>query len=400
MIPNVVKGSDMHGLIQYLAGKGRENEHTNPHVISGDSFLKAWHGNSELGRADAKAIATYLDEPRNTFGTEIRTRAWQQNPQTGQREPVLDANGKQAWKNVHTWHCSLSLPPGEGPLSEEKWDEIATDFADRMGFTAASGKAPARWVAIHHGTSKGGNDHIHIAASMIREDGTRWDGRFRDWPRSQEVCRELEVKHGLVQVVGRQHGTAMPNPGKTVEGQPVTARGELAGRIRAAAVASVSEAEWIRRVRGDGMVIKPRFAAGTTDVVVGYRAALKTGDPSKRLSFYGGGQLGKDLSLPRIRENWPEPTLEQADEAAKEWQATFRGLTVGPPPMSQLRTCPGSPIGCGTCSRGTGWGGPTSPVTSRVPCRRGRGSTRRTLRSCSTRPRWWLGRRRTTGRAD
>ena len=41
----------------------------------------------------------------------------------------------------------------------------------QMGFTEASGKAPIRWVAIHHGVSTNGNDHIHIAATMVREDG-------------------------------------------------------------------------------------------------------------------------------------------------------------------------------------------------------------------------------------
>ena len=53
-------------------------------------------------------------------------------------------------------------------------------------------------------------------------------------------------------------------------------REDLAQRVRAAAVASTSEAEWLRRVRADGVVIKPQFAAGSTDVVVGYRAALKS----------------------------------------------------------------------------------------------------------------------------
>jgi len=84
----------------------------------------------------------------------------------------------------------------------------------------------------------------------------------------------------------------------------------------------MSEAEWVRRLRSTGVVVKPRFAAGTTDVTVGYRVALK-GEPG-RLDFYGGGQLGRDLTLTRLREGWPEPSVEQAGEAAAEWQAVFR----------------------------------------------------------------------------
>lgn len=41
------------------------------------------------------------------------------------------------------WHCSLSLRAEEGDLSDERWAEIANDFMDEMGFTEASGKAPA-----------------------------------------------------------------------------------------------------------------------------------------------------------------------------------------------------------------------------------------------------------------
>lgn len=86
---------------------------------------------------------------------------------------------------------SLSLRAEEGDLTDQKWGEIAQDFMDEMGFTEASGRAPAQWVAIRHGHSKAGNDHIHIAASMVREDGTKW-GSWRDFLRAQKVVRELE----------------------------------------------------------------------------------------------------------------------------------------------------------------------------------------------------------------
>lgn len=340
MIPNVTKGGDMHGLVRYLVSSPdvdrlsrnpQMNAHTDPHVISGDPFLVAWYGTQVLDGAAAGEIATYLDKPRRVHGTEVRTGCWQQNPETGAREAVRDVDGHQVYRNQHVWHCSLSLAPGEGPLSGEQWDAVATDFAARMGFTAVSGHAPARWVAIHHGASKGGHDHIHIAASMVREDGTRWEGRLRDFPKSQQVCRDLEARYGLVAVDGRQHGTVgkgvRPVERRVAEqsGQLVTARAELAHRVRAAAVASTSEAEWVRRVRACGVVIKPRFVAGSVDVVAGYRVALRPQSGADRLNFYGGGQLGNDLSLPRVRENWPEPSVEQADAASAEWQATFRG---------------------------------------------------------------------------
>ena len=54
-----------------------------------------------------------------------------------------------------------------------------------MGFTEASGKAPCRWVAVRHGLSKNGNDHVHIAVSLVREDGTK-AMTHNDYKRAQE----------------------------------------------------------------------------------------------------------------------------------------------------------------------------------------------------------------------
>jgi hypothetical protein len=36
-----------------------------------------------------------------------------------------------------------------------------------------TGKADCRWVAVRHGLSTNGNDHIHIAVSLVREDRTK-----------------------------------------------------------------------------------------------------------------------------------------------------------------------------------------------------------------------------------
>lgn len=74
----------------------------------------------------------------------------------------------------------------------------------------ASRKVPIRWGAIHHGASVDGNDHIHVAATMVREDGTRWDGRFNEYKTAQAAARAIEVKFGLATVSGREFGTAVP----------------------------------------------------------------------------------------------------------------------------------------------------------------------------------------------
>ena len=321
----------MRGLVSYLCTTEsprdvRANQHEHPRLVGGEAFASTVYGGRELDRVDAAGLAGYLDAPRRAFEVSMQVRVYEQNAETGARQVATVEGGGDRWRDEHVWHASLSLADGES-FTDEQWGEVVQGFADEMGFTQTSGKAPARWVAIHHGAGKGGHDHVHIAASMVREDGTRWSS-YRDFPRAQQACRELERKHGLVQVLGREYGTATlgASPAELSHqlrnGLPVVAREEVAQRVRAAAVAAATEAEWVRRLRADGVVVRPRFAEGTTDVVVGYRAALKGQD---QLRFYGGGRLGRDLSLPRLREMWGEPTVAQSDSASAEWQAAHHG---------------------------------------------------------------------------
>tara|TARA_R110000868_G_C10971406_1_gene770031 strand:+ start:722 stop:1423 length:702 start_codon:yes stop_codon:yes gene_type:complete len=182
MMPNVTRGDRMGGLLSYLAGEGRRNEHTEPHLVTGDSATFTFYGDAELDRASALAIAKDLDEPRTAFGVEV--------------------NGG------HVWHASLSLRAEEGQLSDERWAAIAEQFVDRMGFTTASGKAGCRWVAVRHGLSAAGNDHIHIAVNLVREDGTK-ASIHNDYSRAQSIARELEQEHGLQVLESRGSNMAM-----------------------------------------------------------------------------------------------------------------------------------------------------------------------------------------------
>lgn len=299
MIPNITKGDRMAGLLVYLAGPGRANEHTDPHLVTGSAPIMAWHNDDELGRDAALSIAHELDQAKNVLGVEV--------------------------KGGHVWHCSLSLRAEEGDLTDQKWADIANDFMDDMGFTEASGKAPVSWVAIRHGHSKAGNDHIHIAASMVREDGTKWSSHL-DFKRAQDTARSLEKKYGLEELspVYAMRGLR-PGEREAAErrGAPEPERRSLARKVRACATAAADEAEFVRRFRHTGAMIKPRYAAGRDDVVVGYSVAER---PPKgvRPVWYGGGHLAKDLTLPKLRNDWNDnPQL--ATEAVAEWGAALRG---------------------------------------------------------------------------
>jgi hypothetical protein len=158
MIPNVVRGDRMGGLMVYFAGPGRSNEHTEPHLVAGDPAMMAWHDENELSRDDALVIARHLDRPKRAHDVET--------------------------KGGHVWHCSLSLRAEEGQLTDDKWRELAESFVSKMGFDDAEGtKAPTRWVAVRHGLSSNGNDHVH---ELVRR------GRGQLGPRAQHFVRASE----------------------------------------------------------------------------------------------------------------------------------------------------------------------------------------------------------------
>jgi hypothetical protein len=168
----------------YLVGPGRANEHTYPHLVAGDAMLELLYAGQELSHVAAGEIGKMIDTPHD----RSRGKYKKFDPETETDYEVVSDN--------HVFHCSIAQPPDEEPLSEDTRAAIAHEFMDKMGFTETSGKAPCGCVAIHHGETKKGGDHIHIVANIVREDGTKWT-QFRDYQLAQKIANELEHKHGL-----------------------------------------------------------------------------------------------------------------------------------------------------------------------------------------------------------
>jgi hypothetical protein len=319
MIPNITRGSRMSGLLLYLASTDADktkNAHTDPHLVAGDAAVMAWYDDGVLDSEDAAAIAKHLDQPRKAFGVEVLQKDFRWDPVTKERVP----NGH---KQADVWHCSLSLRAEEGALTDQQWGDIANDFVDAMGFTEASGKAQCRWVAINHGTSENGNHHIHIAVSLVREDGTK-ASTHGDYKRAQQTCRELETKYGLEELssVHATRGYDRAEKATAVRDDREMHRSSLARKVRASAGASATEAEFVRRARDTGMLVRPRYAKNTTDVIVGYSVAERP-KPGERPIWFGGGTLATDLRLGQLRQEWQD-TPHLATEAAAEWNAAAR----------------------------------------------------------------------------
>ena len=321
MIPNIVTGGDTGGLMRYLVGPGRANEHENPHVIAGSrDIVRKWGDWETISVSQASEIATRLDAYMHETGTFPTGKARRFNPATG----AVEWNGEI--EANHVWHCSLSLSPEEAALGDEVWGRIASDFMSEMGFSGTDGKAPCRWVAIHHGSAKNGGDHIHIAATIVREDGTKWSPWY-DQRRAQKACNVLEHRYGLLVVESREHArgsrcdsAAAQNAAKRA-GTSRTDRAVLEERLRAAATAAASEADFVRRARRLGVRLHPRFASGRIDIVVGYSAALRT-ENGQQTRWWGGGRIARDLTLTQLRTRWQD-TPSSALEAVEAWKGHY-----------------------------------------------------------------------------
>ena len=319
MIPRITHGADAAGLVRYLLGRGRHDEHTLPQVIAAAPGVSAPIG-APLTGEDARSLAFDLDLPHRLYGTEVPVK-------------VKQPDGSMLRQDAHVWHLSLSLAPGDPTLSDEHWAEIVTGAIHRLGFDAdpLTGRAGCPWVAIRHGANRSGCDHVHVAVSRVRDDGTvakNWNDRLK----LGSYAAEIEDRHGLTVVAGRRLG-CVPEPGRVEQdlaerrGQPETARECLKRQLRGAATVSRDEAEYIRRLRKAGIAVRPRYAKGGTESVTGYSVGLRTTAGGK-IDWFGASTLAHDLSLPALRASWGSTEADR-QTAAELWSSPSRAGSKG-----------------------------------------------------------------------
>jgi len=350
VIPNITRGGKTFGVLTYLIGKGREEEHANPTLIAGTVIgkLDDYEHGTPLATADVKLLAEWLDAPMRAFG----------------KAPMR--KGKPA----HVWHCSLSLHPDEPAQTPETWQRIAVRYMEVMGWDAqdqdekprrqAQHHGEARWLAQHHGASKDGRDHIHIAANIVTEDGRQWndyDDRGNSQEASAVIARELGlrlvdgqeqergqrgVKPGELEADARRGLTVgevkRTKDGKVARVAPGSARPENGTRrgleqiVSACATAAVDERDFVQLLKEHGAHPRARWAKGGRDDVVGYSVAFpQEGKGDVEWVRFGGRTLGRDLALPALRAGWPELA---PDVVADAWRNPRERTTL--PPGSEL----------------------------------------------------------------
>ena len=276
MIRKVIRGDSIGRTIRYLFGPGRHNEHTNPHLVA--AWETAWLDDpalvASLGTAKGRAkLIAALDAPRVLHEVEV--------------------------PGGHVYHVPLSIPADDGLLGDERWRQVVEEAMERLGFGPdEEGRGGCRWVAVRHGLSAQGNDHVHVVVQLVRGDG-RIASLYRDWPKWDAVCQAAEERWNLTRTRRAGAGErplsrAEVERAKRAGRHP--ARRTLAHRVRAAAAAASDKLGFLTELRSFGVLVEPRLSG---ERVVGYRVALAS--EGAELLWLSGSQLHRDLSLPRLR---------------------------------------------------------------------------------------------------
>ncbi|MEU7060431.1 mobilization protein [Streptomyces sp. NPDC046197] len=286
MVPDVSTGTSTLGLINYLFGKGRRDEHTDPHIVA------AWDmgGALDPGR-DPEATYTQLAR-RLDHHVDLRTR---------------ELGGKQPPQ--HVWHCPVRTAPGDRYLTDAEWAEVAHRVVAATGIAPEGDDKACRWIAVRHA-----DDHIHIMATTVRADGRR-PRTNRDGWRAQLECRKIEAEFGLRRLksgdlTAPRTPTGAERAKAERQGREETARAWLREQAYAVAAAVRSIDEYFTVLRSLGIQVKPRFGPETGEVT-GYSLSAPGDTANGAPVWYGGSKLAPDLSCNRLRERLP--TQELAD---------------------------------------------------------------------------------------
>jgi MobA/VirD2-like, nuclease domain len=280
VIGKVLRGEQPAGLIYYLYGPGKHEEHTDPHIVAG------WRHPAELepplrpgGRRNFRRLNGLLQQTLAALGAGAPSR------------PV--------------WHCVARAAPGDRMLSDDEWALVAGEMMHCTGLAPYGQEDDAvRWVAIRHA-----DDHIHIVATLARQDGRR-PRVSNDYYRVREACLAVEDRFGLRRTApGDRTAAARPTRAENEKtrrrGWQEAPRVTLKREVSTAAAAAFSEHDFFTRLQKSDVLVRKRLSSRNRGEVTGYSVALpndttREGEPV----WYGGGKLAADLTLPKLRQRW------------------------------------------------------------------------------------------------
>ena len=91
----------------------------------------------------------------------------------------------------HVWHCTVLTARHDRVLTDTTWAQIAARLLDAAGIAPFGDLFACRWIALRHA-----RDHIHLVATLVRQDGRRPNLRGNFY-RMRETCDLIEAQLGL-----------------------------------------------------------------------------------------------------------------------------------------------------------------------------------------------------------
>jgi len=289
VIGRVYRGRKVGGLVRYLYGPGRHNEHENPHLVA------SWSGCTPRELAVVEPEWTGVGE-RDYRGLVAELEAPARYAERGERNPV--------------WHCPLRTAPADRVLTDGEWAEVAVDLMHRTGIAPRGDDGGCRWVAVRHDEVS-----IHVVAVLARQDGARAHPA-NDWHQVRAACLAAEARYGL-QVTAPADKTAARHTSRAEtekasrSGQVLPARDWLREQVQHAAAGAREPAGFLDRLRTAGVVVRER--RDPDGRLSGYAVGRR--EPAGEPVLFGGGKLAADLSLPKLLARWR--ATGDGDEAAE-----------------------------------------------------------------------------------
>ena len=300
-------GANTRGLLAYLYGRGTHDEHFDPHIVAGFAML----GLPDPGRdenATLTELSHYLDEPVSLRNSEFG-------------KPVTD----------HVWHCPVRAAPEDRHLSDAEWGEIALRIVQAAGIAPAGDDLGCRWIAVRHA-----DDHIHILATTVREDGRR--PKLHDSGlRVGDACREIEKDYGLRRLKkGDRTAARRPTQAEMHKAERLgweePSPEWLQDRIRAAIPHVTGAEEFIAYLEAGGIEVQVR--RGPSGDLLGY-AVGRPGDVNEagEQIYHPGSKISPDLSLPQIKTRLESSQPEEHPTARRNrpsspWQRATDALDI------------------------------------------------------------------------
>ncbi|MCW2607569.1 MAG: hypothetical protein JWO60_2262 [Frankiales bacterium] len=291
MIGRVYRGGKVGGLLRYLYGPGRANEHENPHLVAAWDLESA----AELATLEPLVLSGEGASAVRDFG-----------PMTASMELATSLRRIPATVAARqVWHCPLRVAPGDRTLTDEEWAQVARDVMHRTGIAERGDDGGCRWIAVRH------DEHsVHLVAVLARQDG-RPVRLSHDHLRVRQACREAETRLGLLGTAPADRTAATHSTRAEVEKAvrkggvyAMTDREWLREQVQLAAINADTASAFLEELQGGGVLVRER--RDPDGLLTGYAVARATAQvrPGEEPVFFGGGKLAPDLSLPKLQTRW------------------------------------------------------------------------------------------------